>query len=916
MPGLYAFLDNDGTFRASRPERFGPLYFPLVNEAGIFSAVAPDLAGDIKTGQHTFLTVPVSTEDLHLSRTSRNFWLGFPKKSTKGSPRAWSVTGASAWQKSLGDDEESSEVEAGLLWHKLTRRNAKLGIEARTLNFVPAAGGTFEVMQVEVRNISKGTLVFTATSAVPLYGRSADNLRDHRHVTSLLHRLKKDTYGLRLCPTMTFNERGHSLNTTSYYIAGTDSAGEGPAGLYPTVASFVGEGGTLDRPAAIFDSTPPAREITPADQGREAMGALQFKPCRLAPGETAHFTLLLGIEVEETPLQDRVRALAGRSKVLAQLKSTQDHWAAQASKIIFHTGDSEFNRWMKWVGVQPIFRRLFGNSFLPDFDYGKGGRGWRDLWQDCLALLLSNPAEVRQAMLDNFGGVRIDGSNATIIGRAVGGGEFIADRNNITRTWMDHGVWPGFTTQLYLHQTGDWDFLLEKASYFRDGQLRRGRAFDAAWAASTDPERGKLKTRGQRVYAGTVLEHILVQVLVQFFNVGPHNMIRLEDADWNDGLDMAPEKGESVAFTAMYAGLMESLAATLSLCMDRAGWKEITIAEEVVLLLDRAAGRINYDNAEEKRRRLEGYFDAVSSGVKGDQASLPLPILIHDLREKAAWLKRQVNQNEWIEEDGEGWYNGYYDNTGARVEGKDPHGRVRMTLTGQVYPLLAGLADDERARRTVKAVDRCLFDKDLGGIRLNTDFGAPQPALGRAFAFVYGEKENGAVFSHMVVMYANALYQRGLAAEGRRALESLYQMAKNSERSSIYPGLPEYFNTEGRGRYCYLTGSASWYVLTLLTQVFGVRGEAGDLLLAPKLDAAHFDGKREAAVEVTFAGSRLKIIFHNPERAPYGELKITRVRDGGGDVPFTRRSAREVLIQREIVAQRKEWEIHVDLEKT
>ena len=41
------------------------------------------------------------------------------------------------------------------------------------------------------------------------------------------------------------------------------------------------------------------------------------------------------------------------------------------------------------------------------------------------------------------------------------------------------------------------------------------------------------------------------------------------------------------------------------------------------------------------------------------------------------------------------------------------------------------------------------------------------------FGFAYGEKENGAVFSHMTVMYANALYQRGFAKEGAKALDTL-----------------------------------------------------------------------------------------------------------------------------------------------
>jgi cellobiose phosphorylase len=119
---------------------------------------------------------------------------------------------------------------------------------------------------------------------------------------------------------------------------------------------------------------------------------------------------------------------------------------------------------MKWVAVQPVLRRLFGNSFLPYHDYGRGGRGWRDLWQDCLALLVMEPQPVRDLLVSSFGGVRIDGSNATIVGARPG--EFVADRNNIPRVWMDHGAWPYLTTRLYIDQTGDLAFLLQEQAYF------------------------------------------------------------------------------------------------------------------------------------------------------------------------------------------------------------------------------------------------------------------------------------------------------------------------------------------------------------------------------------------------------------------------------------------------------------------
>src|SRR5205085_2486545 len=113
-----------------------------------------------------------------------------------------------------------------------------------------------------------------------------------------------------------------------------------------------------------------------------------------------------------------------------------------------------------------------------------------------------------------------------------------------------HGAWPYLTTLLYIDQTGDHRVLQEEAPYFRDALVERGKKLDSHWKEA-------------RPSQGTVLEHILLQTLVPFFNVGEHNIIRLEDADWNDGLDMAGEHGESVAFTAFYAGNMESLAALL-----------------------------------------------------------------------------------------------------------------------------------------------------------------------------------------------------------------------------------------------------------------------------------------------------------------------------------------------------------------
>ena len=410
-------------------------------------------------------------------------------------------------------------------------------------------------------------------------------------------------------------------------------------------------------------------------------------------------------------------------------------------------------------------RRIFGCSFLPDFDYGKGGRGWRDLWQDCLGLILNNPREVRQLLINNFAGVRIDGSNATIIGKRHG--EFVADRNGIPRVWMDHGIWPLITLELYLNETGDFDILFEAQVYFRNFEVCRSREIDRSWNLAYGQH---LKTTKGVAYKGSILEHLLVENLVQFFNVGSHNHVRLEGADWNDGLDMAREHGESVAFSAMYAHNLNLLADILL----KTGWETIGIAREIKILLK----EFNYDESIKKHGILKEYFDTTKMNLSGVVVDLDTTVLAHNLRMKAEWMIQHIRKTEWLKE---GFFNGYYDNHKERVEGKK-HGYLRMSLTSQVFPIISGTARKEEIKAILRSARKYLFDLRLQGYHLNTDFKEEQYQLGRAFSFVYGEKENGAVFSHMVVMFAYALYTQGFVDEGWQVLSSIYKMACNSRQ--------------------------------------------------------------------------------------------------------------------------------------
>ncbi len=866
MPNWH-FIDDQGTFKLESPHTNSYLYFPLVNHAGMMSSLTPALNGDAKINQNAFLLLPVSVEDLHNTRSARNFWVRIRGQ------QPWSVTGNSAAQICQEDSKNRDEVSlrAGFLWHEIHRRHTKTGLAAETLNFVPASEDTVELMKVTLKNEGREPLGITPIAAIPIYGRSADNLRDHRHVTALLHRTQCHPNGVLVKPTMSFDERGHQPNTLTYAVLGVDGEGNPPGGFTPVLEDFIGEGGSLDWPQAVIEGKTELKKVPAFFSGMESVGALHFPNVTLAPGEYRSYILLLGILDEDDSVESLLEKYGSEEKFSSHLRKTREYWLENVSKLQFNHHQERRDGWLQWVTLQPVLRQIMGNSFLPYHDYGRGGRGWRDLWQDLLGLILTDQPGVDGLLLSNFAGVRMDGSNATIVGSSPG--EFKADRNSIPRVWMDHGAWPLLTTKLYLDWTGDISFLLDNQTYFQDHLFHRCQKVDQGW----DSQAGTLlKTASGEVVKGSVLEHLLVQHLTEFFNVGEHNMIRLEGGDWNDGLDMAAERGESVAFSAMYAG---NLRALQELCLELAGSgvEEAEMAEELLLLLDSLADPVDYESISAKQERLDAYFDAVSGLISGRKVIMQIRDIAGDLQKKSDWLATQIRDQEWLGGDQPcGWFNGYYDNLGRRVEGREPDG-VRMTLTGQVFPLMAGVATPKQAKKVVGAVNRYLFDHDLQGYRLNTDFGPDLPKLGRAFSFAYGHKENGAVFSHMAVMYAYALYQQGLAKEAWRVLDGLYQQSQDFPVSRIYPGIPEYFNPRGRGMYPYLTGSAPWYIFTLLTETFGIKGQMGDLCLAPKLDTEQFSSSEQVSVKTSFTGKRLSVVYRNPDRLSYGAYCIGAV---------------------------------------
>ncbi len=869
--GEYEYIDDRGSFRIKNPQHTSGLYIPVSGNAGLRSAVTPDFGGDSKLDQNHFLIAPKSVSNLHSDRDTRNFFCTF----TDG---LWSATGVSAAQEAarFTDEEDEVVLEAGRMWQTVKRKNLQRKIAAEVTIF-SLLDSPAEIMKVKITNESDNDMSFTPVAAIPIYARSADNLRDHRHVTSLLNRADVSEYGVVVKPTLSFDERGHQINDTSYFCMGADQKGNAPVEFIADQDLFLGEGGTFLRPRSIlsgFDKKSAWKKAPFDVQGKEMIGALKFEKVVLKKGESISFQLAIGTftQGDYKAALETIKSAETTDKTFAEIK---EYWK-NLTNIHVNTADKGFDNFMEWIAFQPQLRRIYGCSFLPHHDYGRGGRGWRDLWQDCLALLLTDPDGVRNMILDNFKGVRVDGTNATIIGDKPG--EFKADRNGIPRVWMDHGFWPFLTLKLYMDQTGDLEILHAGATYFKDALIERAEGRDSLY----NEAQGVIqKTKDNTDYTGTVLEHVLIQNITAVYDVGENGEIRLRGADWNDALDMASHRGESVAFTCGYAGNLKDIANYIRIYVAKTGIKEAEILSELKEIL--------FADPSNKNDLLKTYMSSVAHTVSGLRVKISLKELALSLEHKADAMMDQIREKEWVQDnEGNGWYNGYYDDNARRVEGvfDTPEGpNVRMMLTGQVFSIMSGTAKKDAIQSIVKSADKYLYKEEIGGYRLNTDFKELRTDLGRMFGFSYGDKENGAVFSHMAVMYGNALYKRGFAKEGFKALNTLYKASADFKTSRIYPGIPEYFNAEGRGLYHYLTGAASWYLMTVVTESFGVRGQAGDLCIEPKLFAEQFDSEGNCSIRLPFRGKDLEVIFRNPDKKSFGEFEITgAVIDGSTSV--------------------------------
>ena len=237
-------------------------------------------------------------------------------------------------------------------------------------------------------------------------------------------------------------------------------------------------------------------------------------------------------------------------------------------------------------------------------------------------------------------------------------------------------------------------------------------------------------------------------------------------------------------------------------------------------------------------------------------------------------LKESVNRCGW---DGE-WYLQATTDDGLPL-GSRRNEEGRIFLMPNIWAVISGIAEGERAARTMQSVSDYLM-KDYGALLNYPAFTCPRSDIGYVTRYAPGLRENGGVYTHAAVW---SVWAYRLAGQPERAYEAYRKICPPNRSADIdtykaepyvTPGnidgpLSEYY---GRGGWTWYTGSAQWLQRAATHWILGILPEEGGLRLDPCIPA-EWEGFR---VRRPFRNAVYEIVVHNPHHVHHG-IRAIRV---------------------------------------
>ncbi|NZA26568.1 NdvB protein [Luteimonas sp. SJ-92] len=274
--------------------------------------------------------------------------------------------------------------------------------------------------------------------------------------------------------------------------------------------------------------------------------------------------------------------------------------------------------------------------------------------------------------------------------------------------------------------------------------------------------------------------------------------------------------------------------------------------------------------------------------------------LADEFRAGARAINQAVNAHLW---DGEWYARGITDDGVAFGVANDAEGRIY--LNPQSWAILAGTADARQRTLMIRAVEAQL-ETPYGAMMLAPAYTAMREDVGRLTQKFPGTAENGSVYNHAAAFYVHALYAVG---ESERAWRLLRRMlcgpdeADYQQRGQLPVFIPNYYRgawrehprTAGRSSQLFNTGTAAWAYRILIEDLFGLKGCADGLRVAPQLPRDWQTARAERA----FRGARFDVHYLRQSGVASIEVRVDgELLDGDciGDIRSGRSSRVDVRL--------------------
>jgi len=201
-------------------------------------------------------------------------------------------------------------------------------------------------------------------------------------------------------------------------------------------------------------------------------------------------------------------------------------------------------------------------------------------------------------------------------------------------------------------------------------------------------------------------------------------------------------------------------------------------------------------------------------------------------------LNQAMNEHFWHDD----WYaRGINDDGISFGVASDEEGKIY--LNPQTWAMLSGAANDEQQSKMLAAIDEHLTTP-FGIMMLAPSYTKMHENVGRLTQKFPGVSENGSVYNHAAAFYAFSLYQNNQADRAFDILTKMLPSQSDAEKRQQLPSfIPNYYRgayfqlpeVAGRSSQLFNTGTVAWFYRCIVEELCGLKGQAGQLTINPKL---------------------------------------------------------------------------------